>query len=51
LIAAAEFSFVGAQPGRWRVWAVDKEGREGFKSPWRRYVYNQWPHAVRADGI
>ena len=36
-----EFSFVGAQPGRWRVWAVDKEGREGFKSPWRRFIYNQ----------
>ena len=34
-----EFNFMGAQPGRWRVWAVDKEGREGFKSPWRRFVY------------
>lgn len=34
-----EFTFVGAQAGRWRVWAVDKEGREGFKSPWRRFVY------------
>lgn len=34
-----EFYFVGAQPGRWRVWAVDKEGREGFKSEWRRFVY------------
>ena len=34
-----ESDFVGAQPGRWRVWAVDKEGREGFKSPWRRFVY------------
>jgi hypothetical protein len=34
-----EFDFVGAQPGRWRVWAVDKDGREGFKSPWRRFVY------------
>jgi len=34
-----EFRFVGAQPGRWRVWAVDKEGREGFKSPWRTFVY------------
>jgi hypothetical protein len=36
-----EFNFVGAQPGRWRVWAVDKEGSEGFKSPWRRFVYTQ----------
>lgn len=34
-----EFEFVGAQPGRWRVWALDKEGREGFKSPWRSFVY------------
>jgi hypothetical protein len=34
-----EFEFVGAQPGRWRVWAVDKDGREGFKSSWRRFVY------------
>lgn len=34
-----EFSFIGAQPGRWRVWAVDKEGRAGFKSSWRTFVY------------
>jgi hypothetical protein len=34
-----EFSFIGAQPGRWRVWAVDKEGREGFKSSWRSFFY------------
>lgn len=37
--ASYEFNFIGACPGRWRVWAVDKEGREGFKSPWRRFVY------------
>jgi hypothetical protein len=36
-----EFSFVGAQPGRWRVWAIDQEGREGFKSPWRVFVYSR----------
>jgi hypothetical protein len=34
-----QFNFVGAQPGRWRVWAVDKDGREGFKSEWRIFVY------------
>ncbi len=28
------FTFVGAQPGRWRVWAVDAAGRPGRKSPW-----------------
>ena len=36
-----EFNFVGAQPGRWRVWAVDKKGQEGFKSPWRTFFYLQ----------
>jgi hypothetical protein len=34
-----QFNFVGAQPGRWRVWAVDKDGRDGFKSEWRIFVY------------
>lgn len=34
-----ELYFVGAQPGRWRVWAIDKDGREGFKSPWRVFIY------------
>lgn len=36
-----EFEFIGAQPGRWRVWAVDGEGREGFKSVWRKFIYLQ----------
>lgn len=36
-----EFLFIGAQPGRWRVWAVDTEGRAGFKSPWRTFVYRR----------
>jgi hypothetical protein len=39
LTTSYEFTFIGAQPGRWRVWAVDSEGREGFKSPWRTFVY------------
>jgi hypothetical protein len=34
-----EFDFVGRQPGRWRVWAIDKNGLEGFKSPWRVFFY------------
>lgn len=34
-----EFNFVGAQPGRWRVWAIDKKGQESFKSPWRTFFY------------
>jgi len=33
------FDFIGAQPGRWRVWAVDKDGRKGLKSPWRLFIY------------
>jgi hypothetical protein len=36
-----EFNFVGAQPGRWRVWAIDEKGEEGFKSPWRTFFYLQ----------
>jgi hypothetical protein len=34
-----EFDFVGRQPGRWRVSAVDNKGVEGFKSPWRVFFY------------
>ncbi len=34
-----EFAFVGSQPGRWRVWAIDSKGLEGFKSPWRTFFY------------
>lgn len=34
-----QFNFIGAQAGRWRVWAIDKDGREGFKSPWRTFIY------------
>jgi hypothetical protein len=26
--------WVGAQPSRWRVWAVDSSGHEGYKSDW-----------------
>jgi len=33
--------FVGAQPGRWRVWAVDAEGRAGPKSPWWGFSYTR----------
>ncbi|HEY3037745.1 MAG TPA: carboxypeptidase regulatory-like domain-containing protein [Pyrinomonadaceae bacterium] len=34
-----EVFFKGAQPGRWRVWAVDSNHHPGVKSPWRRFVY------------
>lgn len=33
------FDFVGMQPGRWRVWALDEDGAEGDKSPWRVFEY------------
>jgi hypothetical protein len=36
-----EFLFIGAQPGRWRVWAVDAKGRVGLKSPWSKFIYEQ----------
>lgn len=36
-----EFSFVGAQPGRWRVWAVDSQGWAGAKSDWSWFVYRR----------
>ena len=31
--------FAGAQPGRWRVWAIDDFGRESLKSPWWIFEY------------
>lgn len=36
-----EFSFVGAQPGRWRVWAVYANGHEGAKSQWSVFYYDR----------
>ena len=33
------FTFVGAQPGRWRVWSVDRYGREGAKTDWWEFRY------------
>ena len=35
------FEFVGAQPGRWRVWAVDARGQEGDKSGWWGFRYTE----------
>jgi len=35
------FNFVGAQPGRWRVWAVDAHGNEGPRTPWWEFKYTQ----------
>ncbi len=33
-----EFMFKGAQPGRWRVWAIDQNHKAGNKSPWRSFT-------------
>lgn len=38
---AYTFRFVGAQPGRWRVWAVGRNGTAGRKSPWRGFRYTR----------
>jgi len=35
------FNFVGAQPGRWRVWAVDSSGREGVATSWQEFRYTR----------
>lgn len=35
------FDFVGAQPGRWRVWAVDGNGKAGLKSGWWEFRYTR----------
>lgn len=35
------FDFVGAQPGRWRVWAVDAKGQVGPQSGWWEFRYTQ----------
>ena len=33
------FDFVGEQPGRWRVYAVDARGDAGLPSPWRYFRF------------
>jgi len=35
------FYFVGAQPGRWRVWAVDQAGHAGPSSAFRTFRYTR----------
>ena len=35
----ANFKFIGAQPGRWRVWAIDAAGQPGPKSDCREFLY------------
>jgi tetratricopeptide (TPR) repeat protein/peroxiredoxin len=37
----ATFRFSGAQPGRWRAWAVDASGADGPKSEWREFRYTR----------
>jgi hypothetical protein len=39
--ASYEFLFIGAQPGRWRVWAVDEKGQLGMKSTWSKFIYTR----------
>ena len=35
------FDFVGAQPGRWRVWAVGSNGQESARSGWWEFKYTK----------
>ena len=35
------FNFVGAQPGRWRVWAVGAGGQESPKTDWWEFKYTK----------
>jgi hypothetical protein len=35
------FNFIGAQPGRWRVWAVNSAGNNGPASKWREFRYTK----------
>jgi len=35
------FSWVGANLGRWRVWAVAADGKAGPKSPWQEFLYTR----------
>lgn len=36
-----EFNFIGAQRGRWRVWALDEKGRAGARSAWVNFRYTR----------
>jgi eukaryotic-like serine/threonine-protein kinase len=33
------FNFIGMNPGRWRVWAIDSDGNEGPKTGWFEFKY------------
>jgi hypothetical protein len=43
------FDWVGSQPGRWRVWPVDAEGRAGPKSGWTGFDYSYSPCGSPAE--
>lgn len=36
-----QFRWVGANLGRWRVWAVGDDGKESTKSEWQDFLYSQ----------
>jgi len=38
---AYTFNFIGAQPGRWRVWPLNRNGKRGNPSEWRTFRYLQ----------
>jgi len=43
--------FVGDQPGRWRVWAVDAAGQPGVKSAWLKFSWDTRPRMAGANGV
>jgi WD40 repeat protein len=38
---AYTFDFIGAQPGRWRIWVVDAAGRASLKSDWWTFTFTR----------
>ena len=40
-LKARNLKLIGAQPGRWRVWALDDKSVEGVKSDWCEFTYTK----------
>ncbi|MBF0496529.1 MAG: hypothetical protein HQK58_08145 [Deltaproteobacteria bacterium] len=40
-VTSYEFQFIGAQPGRCKVWAVDARNHNGIASPWHNFRYTR----------
>ncbi|MBF0551593.1 MAG: hypothetical protein HQK60_13790 [Deltaproteobacteria bacterium] len=40
-VTSFQFQFVGAQPGRCKVWAVDARNHIGYATPWHNFRYTR----------